>query len=386
MAPRAPLTGIRVLDLTRLLPGPLCTQHLADLGADVIKIEDTGAGDYVPGELRAQVNRNKRGLRLDLKNDAGRELLRQLVADADVLVEGFRPGAMARLGLDYSSLAAINPRLVYCSISGYGADSALAHAPGHDLNYCALSGVAHQVGVDADTPALSNLPLADLIGGTLTALAGIQAALFDAQRTGQGRFVDTSITDGVLAHAVMPLMARAQHGSTPAPGKDTLSGALPCYGFYRTSDGRFMAVAALEKKFWLRFCELMNESGWAAHHRSSDAEANSKLRSAIAARFAAAPLAHWEKLFADQDCCVSPMLTLDEAVQTPLFRQRDQVFEAEHPVYGRHTHVASPLRMSGHRFEHRHAPTPGEHTDAILGELGCDAARIAALRASGAVS
>ena len=204
----APLAGVRVLDLTRLLPGPLGTLHLADLGADVIKIEDTGAGDYASPAVRALVNRNKRAIRIDLKQPEGVATLLRLCREADVLVEGFRPGVMQRLGVGYEAVAAVNPRIVYCSISGFGQTGPLRDMPGHDLNYAALAGVADQIG-NAAGPALSNLPVADLLGGTMTAVMGILAALFDAARTGRGRHVDIAIADGVLAHAVLPLAAPA---------------------------------------------------------------------------------------------------------------------------------------------------------------------------------
>src|SRR5205814_1650670 len=181
-----PLRGVRVLDLTRLVPGPVCTQHLADLGADVVKIEDTGAGDHAPPALRAIVNRNKRGLQIDLKQPEGAEAFLRLAHDADVVIEGFRPGAMARLGLGYDEVAAVNPRIVYCSLTGYGQSGPYRDRPGHDLNYCGHAGLADQIGVDADTLALSNLPIADLMGGALTAAMGIVAALFDARPTGLG--------------------------------------------------------------------------------------------------------------------------------------------------------------------------------------------------------
>ena len=226
-ASRAPLQGVRVLDLTRLLPGPMCTLHLADLGADVIKIEDLGVGDYASPAVREQLNRNKRGMRLDLKHPEGVQLLLQLCESADVLVEGFRPGVMARLGAGYEAVRARNPRLVYCSISGYGQTGPLSQKAGHDLNYCGYAGVADQLGTPSGELALSNLPLGDLLGGTMPAVMGILAALFDAQRTGQGRHVDVAIADGVLAHAVIPLAGLHSQGRVPAAGGDKLTGRCP---------------------------------------------------------------------------------------------------------------------------------------------------------------
>jgi len=379
-----PLRGVRVLDLTRLLPGPVCTQHLADLGADVIKLEDTGAGDYAPPALRAIVNRNKRGLQLDLKQPEGAEAFLQLARGADVVVEGFRPGAMARLGLGYDQVAAVNPRIVYCSLTGYGQSGPYRDRPGHDLNYCGHAGVADQIGVDKDTLAVSNLPLADLMGGALTAAMGILAALFDAARTGRGRHLDIAMAEGALAHAVMPLATLAAHGSTRRAGEDTLTGGLACYALYRTADDRFLAVGALERKFWDGLCQVIERADLEPMHRTGDAATEARVRGELAAIFGARPLAHWETRFARADCCVSPVQTLEEALADPHFRARGMVIDSVHPTVGPITQVASPLKMSRFAFElSRHAPRPGEHTVELLLEAGCSEAAIARLLEKG---
>ena len=373
-----PLRGVRVLDLTRLVPGPVCTQHLADLGADVVKVEDTGAGDYAPPALRALVNRNKRGLQLDLKQPDGAAALLLLARKADVVVEGFRPGAMERLGLGYAAVAAVNPRIVYCSITGYGQSGPYRDRPGHDLNYCGHVGVADQIGVGADTLALSNLPIADLMGGALTAAMGILAALFDAARTGIGRHLDIAMADGALAHAVMPLATLAAYGSTRRAGGDTLTGGLACYALYRTADARFVAVGALERKFWDALCDVIARADLKPLHRSGDAAIEARVRGELAALFAARPLAHWAHRFADADCCVSPVHTLEEALADPHFRARGMVIDSVHPGVGALTQVACPVKMTRHAFAlQRHAPRPGEHTFELLREAGCSDASIA---------
>jgi alpha-methylacyl-CoA racemase len=382
----APLAGVRVLDLTRLVPGPVCTQHLADLGADVIKIEDTAAGDAVPPKLRALVNRNKRGIRLDLKHPDGAGALLRLAHDADVLVEGFRPGVMARLGLGYDVLAAINPRLVYCSVTGYGQTGPDRERPGHDINYCADAGVADQMG-NADGPALSNVPIADLMGGALGAAMGILAALFDAARTGRGRHVDIAMADGALAHAVMPLAALATHGRTKRAGHDTLTGALACYATYRTADGRWLAVGALERKFWEALCDALERPDLKPLHRSGDADVEARLRDELARVFATLPLAAWQARLRHAGGCASPVRTLEEAMADAHFRERGMVVESVHPTYGPVTQVASPVKMSGFEFAlRRHAPRPGEHTAEVLREAGFDAAAVEALIAGGAAA
>lgn len=383
----APLDGVTVLDLTRLLPGPVCSLHLADLGADVIKIEDTGAGDYMPPKARAIINRNKRGLRLDLKQAAGREAFLSLAARADVVIESFRPGVMDRLGLGYEVLEKINPRLIYCSMSGYGQDGPFRDLAGHDLNYCSYAGAADQMGADARTPALSNLPIADLMGGALTAAMGILAALHAVGRDGHGRRVDIALADGVLAHAVMPLATLASEGRTRPAGADTLSGDLPCYAQYATADGRFLAVGALERKFWDRFCDVLQRPELKALHRTRDAQTSAWVRSEIARMIAAAPLSHWVDVFADCDCCVSPVLKLEEALTLEQFRGRGMVHETVHPAYGPVTQAGCPVKMTGYNFAIRaHAPLPGQHTDDILVDAGYDAEAIARLRASGAAA
>jgi alpha-methylacyl-CoA racemase len=379
-----PLRGVRVLDLTRLVPGPVCTLHLADLGADVVKIEDTGAGDYAPPALRAIVNRNKRGLQLDLKRPEGAGAFLCLARSADVVVEGFRPGAMARLGLGYEAVAAVNPRVVYCSLTGYGQSGPYRDRAGHDLNYCGHAGVTEQIGVDADTLALSNLPIADLMGGALSAAMGILAALFDAARTGRGRHLDIAMADGALAHAVMPLATLAAHGHTRPAGADTLSGGLACYALYRTADRRFLAVGALERKFWDALCDVLERADLKPLHRSGDAAIEARVRGELAAIVGARPLAHWEARFGAADCCVSPVHTLEEALADPHFRARGMVLDSVDPTVGPLTQVACPVKMSRYGFElRRHAPRPGEHTVEVLREAGCTESVIAALLEKG---
>jgi crotonobetainyl-CoA:carnitine CoA-transferase CaiB-like acyl-CoA transferase len=379
----APLAGVRVLDLTRLLPGPMGTLHLADLGADVIKIEDLGAGDYATPSVRALVNRNKRAIRIDLKQAEGAQTLLRLARGADVLIEGFRPGVMDRLGVGYDAVAAVQPRIVYCSLSGFGQTGPLADQPGHDLNYGALAGVVDQIGT-ADSPALSNLPVADLLGGTMMAVMGMLAALYDAARTGRGRHVDVAIADGLLAHAVLPLAALNQHGHVPPAGQGTLTGALACYGVYRTADGRFVAVGALERKFWDALCLRLERADLAPLHRSGNAATEEHVRAELAALFAAQPLSHWSALFADGQACVAPVLRLDEALAHPHFRARGMVVDGGEGVPRQ---LGLPVKLSGHvPAPLRPAPRPGEHTDEVLREAGFQHTEIQALRAGGAVA
>ncbi len=355
--PSKPLCGIVVLDLTRLLPGPVATMHLADLGAEVIKIEDRGAGDYarVMGPVRTEVsqffvavNRGKQFLRLDLKNAIERERMLGMVDGADVLVESFRPGVMDKLGLGWQVLKRRNPKLVMCAISGYGKDGPLAQHAGHDINYVGYAGMLDQNAGPDGTPALPNLQVGDLLGGAQTALQGILAALVAVKMGGPGRFIDVSMTDAVLAHNIMPLVA-VNNGSTPAPGRDLLTGGVPCYNVYRTSDGRFMAVGALELKFWHPFCDVLQRPDLKSRHWQLGQSVGGADAMAVKADldgiFAQHTFSTWSALFAASDCCVSPVLRMEEALRHPLFQARNMVAQDQHATEGPCWAVAHPIKF-----------------------------------------
>jgi crotonobetainyl-CoA:carnitine CoA-transferase CaiB-like acyl-CoA transferase len=342
-----PLRGIRVLDLTRLLPGPAATMHLADMGAEVIKIEDPGAGDYARtmGPVREEVsqffvavNRGKQSIRLDLKDPAERDRFLAMVKTADVVVESFRPGVMDKLGIGWEVLRQRNPALVMCAISGYGQDGPLSEMAGHDINYVGYAGMLEQnVGPDG-VPALSNLQVGDLLGGTQAAVQGILAALLAVKMGGPGRFVDVSMTDTVFAHNIMPLVAVNNTGRPAPPGKDLLTGGVPCYNVYRTSDNRFMAVGALELKFWQCCCDVLERPDLKTRHWSLGQEVGGEDAMAIKAEldaiFATDSLGYWTERFSGADCCVTPILRADEAIEHPLFRARGMAVRSSHPTEG----------------------------------------------------
>lgn len=381
----APLTGVRVLDLSRLLPGPVATLHLADLGADVIKIEDHAAGDYARtmGEgpdgvsvFYRAVNRNKRGLRLNLKDAEGRAVFLRLARDADVIVESFRPGVTAKLGIDYAAVSAINPKIVYCAITGYGQSGPLAMAAGHDLNYISLAGTLDQIGLRGEQPAIPNLQIGDLLGGALSGVMGILAALFAAQRSGKGRFVDVAMSEAALAHTLFPLFSLQSAAGLAGRGDDMLTGGDPAYGVYATSDGRYMALAALEEKFWVVFCEALGRPDLKTRH-GLRGEAAECLRGELTAIFLTGTQAHWSALFADADCCVTPVLDVGEALAHPHFLARRMAVQADGV-----TQFAPPVKLSGWEFSvRRNAPSAGEHSAEILRESGYTEVDIAALRA-----
>jgi crotonobetainyl-CoA:carnitine CoA-transferase CaiB-like acyl-CoA transferase len=336
----APLTGVRVLDLTRLLPGPLATRHLAELGADVLKIEgpaEQGQDDGTREMWRTredvregrpalpfrELNRGKRLARLDLRSADGAAALRELVCGADVLIEGFRPGVMDKLGLGWSTLSELNPKLVMCAITGYGQHGPWAHRAGHDINYIAMAGVLQQIATADGELAVPNFQIGDLMGGTQAAVSGMLAALLAAQRTGRGRFVDVSMAHEVLRHHVLAGCALLATGQSPAPGRDLLSGGAPCYGVYRTADGRHLAVGALELKFWQALCAAIERPQWADQHWSLGlavgSGASMALREALARVFAGATMQDWVSRLEAVDACVTPVLRLEESWAHPIF-------------------------------------------------------------------
>ena len=331
-----PLAGIRVIDLTQLLPGPLATRHLQEWGAEVLKVEPPGVGDGArllyrslaqaaadePSGFFRDLNGHKASWRLDLRQTTDRDRLLEQLRSADVLIEGFRPGVMQRLGLDWPVLQALNPRLVMASITGYGQRGPYALRAGHDINYIALSGVLDQIGgPQSEDPALPNFQIADLLGGTLAAVSGLLAALVGAQRTGQGRFVDISMTHEVWRHAVIARAEAQSLGLVPARGSSLLNGGAACYGVYRCADGRHLAVGALEAKFWQAWCEAIGHGAWATRHWSQGEVPGSEqalhTRTEMARVLAQRPMAEWAAIADRVDCCVTPVLRLDEVPGHP---------------------------------------------------------------------
>jgi alpha-methylacyl-CoA racemase len=377
----APLAGLRILDLTRLLPGPAATMHLADFGADVIKVEDLAEGDYMrsfppmvdDGRGRSvnpafeAINRGKRSIAIDLKKREGRDVLLALVRVSDALIESFRPGVLDRLNLGWEALHATNPRLVLCSLSGYGQTGPLAQRAGHDLNYIALTGVLDQIRVDGQ-PAIPNLQLGDVLGGSLTALAMLMVALLAAQRSGIGRRIDVAMTDGLLAHHVFP-HTDLDGGGEPVAGRTLLTGGAACYRIYRTSDQRELAVGALEHKFWAAFCAAIGLPELAERHWSRGevpgSPAAQQTIERVAARIAERPCGDWLAVFETVDACVTPVLTPAQALAHPHYAARGLVHRC-----GAVTEVGPLAHFTDHHWRPQAAPAAGEHTRALLAEIG----------------
>lgn len=322
------LSGLRVLDLTRNLPGPFATRLLADLGATIVKVEPPEGDPARPlVALFEALNHGKDCRTIDFRSSADLDRLRAWVQEADVLLDSFRPGVLQGLGLDAATLHALNPRLVMVSITGYGQHGPWAQKAGHDLNFMALSGVLDQMRAPTGELALSNVQWGDLAGGSAMACIAVLAAVFEAQKTGQGRHLDVSMVHGLHAQLVMPKATGAMLapllGRRPGAGEDLLNGVLPCYNLYATQDGRHLAVGALEFKFWKAACEVFGRPDWVQRHwqrgqlpGSPDCAA---LRAEVAQLVASQPLAVWSECFAQADACVTPVLTLEEAQAHPLF-------------------------------------------------------------------
>jgi crotonobetainyl-CoA:carnitine CoA-transferase CaiB-like acyl-CoA transferase len=319
MAPGGPLAGLVVLDLTRLLPGAVATQILADAGAEVIKVEQPGTGDYartLSPEVFATTNRGKKSVTLDLKQTGGREALLGLARTADVLVESFRPGVMRRLGLGYEVLAEINPRLVYASITGYGQSGEYSGLAGHDLNYLALGGV-----LGLNLPVIPGVQIADIAGGALQAALRISMALAGRERSGCGTYLDISMLAGVHALLEIPLAVYRRTGEDPRPSGEMLSGRYACYNVYETGDGRWLAVGALEPKFWAELCTRLGCEDLIGGQFDDAGQAGAKVR--LTEVFAQKPAEEWFAVLRQSDCCVTPVRTISEVareLQTPAGR------------------------------------------------------------------
>lgn len=365
-----PLKNIRVLDLTRLLPGPYCSQFFADFGAEVIKIEEPKVGDYarwteprVDGysAMFASLNRNKKSVTLNLKLDDDRKQFRELVKTADVLIESFRPGVMDRFGLGYEDLKELNSKLVYCAITGFGQTGPYKDKPGHDINYLSYAGLLHfNVGAQGEKPTVPATQIADLGGGALMGVAGILTALMGRNVTGKGQFVDISMMDGVVSW-MQTVLPEYLAGKPVTEGELTLAGGRACYGVYETADGRYLSVGALEPKFWRTFCEGIERPDLISL-LDAPQEKQVELRKTIQQEIGQKTLAEWNVIFEKIDACVSPVLTLDEMIEDPQVKARDMLV-----TYEGQRQIANPIKLSETPAKiYSKAPLLGEHNDKIL--------------------
>ncbi|MCC7191101.1 MAG: CoA transferase [Anaerolineales bacterium] len=359
-----PLRGIRILDLTRLLPGPFITQLLADMGAEVIKVETPTAGDYARlappemglGGLFQAINQGKKSVAVNYRNPRGRAAFLKLVATADVVIESFRPGTAERMKIDYESLRAVKPNLIYCALSGYGQNGPYAKRAGHDLNYAAISGALALNAVEGKPPQVYGLAIADL-SGAMTAGMAILGALLGRQQSGAGAYLDVALLDGILSWMI-PMAGAAFFSGIPFSGGTLpLQGGLACYNVYETADGKFISLGALEPTFWMDFCKVTGRNDLLTR------QFDRAIKSDVAAVFKGRTLADWLDAFSGSDGCVEPTLSFEEALSHPQVRARGFVREEK----GRPVGLNSPFVYGS--GEARPAPELGEHTREILGKV-----------------
>ncbi len=394
-----PLEGLTVLDLSRLLPGGFCSMMLADFGADVIKVEDTGMGDYVRwappyyegadqsarGALFLALNRGKRSVRIDLKSEQGKAVLLRLAEDADVLLESFRPGVLDRLGVGYERLREVNPRLIYCAITGYGQDGPNRDRSGHDMNYLGLNGLLGLTG-EADGPPMQAAgQIADIGGGALMGAIGILVALRERERSGEGQLVDCSMFDGSLSWLAMVAAETFASGRAPRRGQLQLAGSLTCYRPYACADGH-VSLGALEPKFWRAWCEGVGREDLLDHAFDPP---GSDAHRAVSEIFASRTREQWRQFASEHDCCLEPVLELDEVLDSELVAAREMVVEVDQPGAEQPVRLlGAPVKLSRTPADPARAggPALGEHTEQVLRAAGYGAEEIASLHESGAVA
>ena len=386
------LPGLRILDASRLLPAALCTQMLADLGAEVLKVEEPGRGDYqrtfppmgkVDSGTFLLCNRNKQSMTLNLKSEEGKAIFKQLAAESDVVVEGFRPGVMTRLGLDYETLKEINPRLIYCAVSGFGQDGPYRMVAGHDLNYMGIIGALPLFGMAGGPPMVPGLLTADIGGGSLMAAYGILAALLARQATGVGQMVDVSMMDGAMSfiayHASEPMFGDCD----PKGGEYRNTGGAPCYSIFRCKDSHYVTLGALEEHFWERFCDAAGVPELKTD-QFPDGEARSRQFEQLDHVFEQRTRAEWVDLFFKHDIPGGPVNTMREAFDDPQVKAREMVMHVDHPVEGRIPQLGFPVKFSGTPGRiTTPPPTLGQHTSAVLERLGYSGEQITAMAKSG---
>jgi crotonobetainyl-CoA:carnitine CoA-transferase CaiB-like acyl-CoA transferase len=382
MLSKGALTGIRVLDLSRMLPGPYCSMILADHGADVIAIEDRrfqGEGLFFN-----DLTRNKRHMTLNLKNNNGLEVFRKMATEADVIIEGFRPGVVARLGVDYQTIQEFNPRIIYCSITGYGQTGPLRDQVGHDANYISRAGLLNLIGEKDRLPCIPGVQMADIAGGSMNAAIGILLALFAREKTGQGQYIDISMTDGVVGFLSLPYFFKEVNKTSPKASDTMLSHRYGCYNTYATQDGRWLTIAAVENRFWRILCEHLGvpEFGALQYDDSKKDQIICRLREI----FTTKTLRAWEAELSELEVCFAAGAGLDEVLKDSLFCEREMVHsyltESGETRYG----FGIPVKLSTTPGSIRTTPCSfGKNTSEILAELGYSEKEIASLIADGAV-
>ncbi|MDZ4858783.1 MAG: CaiB/BaiF CoA-transferase family protein [Candidatus Hydrogenedentes bacterium] len=381
-----PLSGIKIIDCSRLLPGGFCTMLMGDLGADVIKVEEPGRGDYVrefppfkgdQSYMHLVLNRNKRSMTLNLKSPEGVEILKKLVRDSDVIVEGFRPGVMDRLGVGYEALKQENPRLVYCAITGYGQTGPYAQRPGHDLNYVGIAGALEQFGPKDGPPTVPGLTVADIGGGAQMAIIGILAAIIARGNSGKGQFIDISMTDGVVYWLSLFAGWYFGTGISPKRGEHVLLGQFPCYAVYPAKDG-YITVGCLEAHFWANLCREIGREQYIPEQLNLDDAP--KIFDDLANLFRTKTRAEWDAFFADKNVCVGPVNLIEEAIHDPQLKHRGMFTTLTHSIEGEIQQLGIPIKLSATPGSSNGSPPNlGDHTREVLGGIGLTETEISGL-------
>jgi crotonobetainyl-CoA:carnitine CoA-transferase CaiB-like acyl-CoA transferase len=378
------LEGIKVIDLSRTVPGPYCTMMLADMGAEVIKVEDPG---YTLGMIQDQqkhaaydyLSRNKKSIALNLKSAEAKKIYYKLVTNADVVMEAFRPGVAKRLGVDYQTVSKLNPKIVYCSLTGFGQDGPYRDLPGHDPNYTSIGGAVGLTGDHKGNPVIIRAALGD-IGSALHAVIGILLALMARYKTGKGQFIDISATDSVLPFLTVSLLRYFRDGFIPKRGWPSLS-----INVWQTKDGKYISTGLIEPHFWERFCRAIGREDLIPYHHAKGEKLH-EVYGIIKETILTKTRDEWFRIMKEADTCVSPVLELDEVINDPQFQHREMFPEFEHPTQGKIRQLGMPIKLSETPAKFRNfSPTLGQHTDEILKDLGYTKKQIEELRESGTI-
>ncbi len=389
-----PLEGVRIIDFTRLYPGPFGTQLLGDLGAEVIKLENKDSPDYIrffppmfnkEGAGYIAVNRNKKSFAIDTRSDEGKELFFKLVEVSDVVVEQFRPGVIDSMGFGYKEAASRNPKIIFCSITGFGQTGPYSQIPGHDMNYMGLAGITDVIGVKDGDPVVPGIQVADVAGGGLMSVIGILSALAAREKTGRGQHVDVSMFDGILPFMGVHYSAYLAGGELPKRGDSFLSGGLLCYDIYKTKDDRYITLGALEHKFWKRVCELIGKEEW-KDSQYAQGEERDAMKEELKGIIRCKTRDEWMEVFRGEESMTEAVLTIDEVENNPHAIARDMIVEMDHPTEGKVKGIGIPLKFSDTEAkEIKPPPILGQHNDEILGLIGLSEEEIGELREKGVV-
>lgn len=389
-----PLDGIKVLDCTRLLPYQYCTMLLGDLGAEVLKVEEPREGDYgrwgdsartYESDAFVMANRNKKSMKLNLKHEKGREILKKLSVEYDVLVESFRPGVMDRLGVGYEDMKKVNPSIIYCSTTGFGQTGPYKMLVGHDINYLGYSGILACTGEQTGRPVAPGIPIGDMAGGGLATAMAILAAIVGRERTGKGQYIDVGQADVLTSLNIRNIaeVLAQRKGRTARPVD--LRGFSICYNSYKTSDDKFVAVGPVEPKFWHNFCKTVGKEEWIENHLLKYEE-GSEATEELKKLFAGKTRDEWEKIFENVDSCITPVLTPDETLENAHFKERGMISFMDDPQRGETLQIGFPAKFSDDlNFKRSPAPFFGEHTDEVLIGVGFTEEELEELRNEGVI-